>query len=521
MRFALLLALGFCFQANHAEAQSTAQLLPGNLTGANSVRCDDVPEAPMELRTEDCEQLTILDFSEQRPGIFDNCPSTYRIVRVWFLEDCDGTRFRHRQVINVRDRERPTFDQELPPSFRGRNSISCIDDIPEAAVLTATDNCDGEIEVYFEEDIRGQADDCSSNYSIVRKWIARDCSNNKVEHIQRIDVRDRERPVFAGPLPSNQTLDCSMVPEAPTLVAFDNCDDEVPVFFEEFTNGRTDDCPNEYTLVRTWTAIDCAGNRRRHRQRIRVRDMFGPSFVEELPTNLTVGCNDVPDPAMMSALDNCGGPVEVDFSESIQGVRGECPAEYVILRTWIATDCAGNGTLHQQRIEVISEGEFVFDGLPVAEVEANCDALPEVADVTASDVCGDREVSFEEIVEGDDCASSYTLLRIWSATDCDGNLISFTQTITVIDAFAPTFVEDLPGDLTVTCAGEVPMAVTLTATDNCDESVEVSFTESLEEDTDGCESTLKITRTWTATDWGLAGNAARHIQMIEVVDLYH
>ncbi|MBC8884399.1 hypothetical protein H9X57_16560, partial [Flavobacterium piscinae] len=61
---------------------------------------------------------------------------------------------------------------------------------------------------------------------------------------------------------------------------------------------------------------------------------------------------------------------------------------------------------------------------------------------------------------------------------------------------APAFVEDLPMDMTVECDA-VPMAMTLTATDNCG-SAEVSYKETR---TDGnCPSNYTLVRVWTAED---------------------
>ena len=38
------------------------------------------------------------------------------------------------------------------------------------------------------------------------------------------------------------------------------------------------------------------------------------------------------------------------------------------------------------------------------------------------------------------------ITRVWTATDANGNATTYTQTITVVDTTAPTFIY-LPGDL--------------------------------------------------------------------------
>ena len=62
----------------------------------------------------------------------------------------------------------------------------------------------------------------------------------------------------------------------------------------------------------------------------------------------------------------------------------------------------------------------------------------------------------------------------------------------------------------------VPSAVTLTATDNCDASVTVNFSEVITGQDDSCPSEYTITRTWIVID--CAGNETTHTQVITVED---
>ncbi|MCK0180660.1 gliding motility-associated C-terminal domain-containing protein, partial [Flavobacteriaceae bacterium S0862] len=183
-------------------------------------------------------------------------------------------------------------------------------------------------------------------------------------------------------------------PAADTLTATDNCDASVTVIFNEV---RTDSaCDSEYSLARTWTVTDCAGNETSHTQTITVEDNTAPTFVEALPADATVECDsNIPAADTLTATDNCDASVTVIFNE-------------------VRTDSA--------------------------------------------------------------CDSEYSLARTWTVTDCAGNETSHTQTITINDTTAPTFVEALPADTTVEC-DSVPAADTLTATDNCDASVTVIFNE--------------------------------------------
>ena len=72
--------------------------------------------------------------------------------------------------------------------------------------------------------------------------------------MQVITVQDTTDPVLAG-VPADVTVECSEVPVAATPTATDNCDEEVQI---DYTEEREDgNCPDNYTLTRTWTATSC------------------------------------------------------------------------------------------------------------------------------------------------------------------------------------------------------------------------------------------------------------------------
>ena len=96
------------------------------------------------------------------------------------------------------------------------------------------------------------------------------------------------------------------------------------------------------------------------------------------------------------------------------------------------------------------------------------------------------------------------------ATDNCGNTASASQTITVSDTQAPTFT-GVPADATAECTA-IPAAANVTASDLCDPTITVIFSE-VNNVVDGCGT---ISRTWTATD--NCGNTASASQTITVSD---
>ncbi|TJY34024.1 gliding motility-associated C-terminal domain-containing protein [Pontimicrobium aquaticum] len=656
-------------------APTFVEALPADATA----ECDNIPEAATLTATDNCDASVTVSFSESTSGDDDACPSEYTITRTWTVSDCAGNETSHTQTITVEDNTAPTFVEALPADA----TAEC-DNIPEAATLTATDNCDASVTVSFSESTSGDDDACPSEYTITRTWTVSDCAGNETSHTQTITVEDNTAPTFVEALPADATAECDNIPEAATLTATDNCDASVTVAYDE---QRTDgSCPSNYILVRTWSVIDCAGNTNTHVQNITVEDttvptidveandimiqcdgsgnsgaiqawldsnggasasdncgtvtwtnnysgatsncadpieviftatdecgntatttatytimdetaptidieasdltvqcdglgndialqdwlnanggasatddcstitwsndftglsdncgatgsatvtftvsdscgnessttatftiedITAPTFVEALPENVTVECDAVPTAETLTATDNCGDAT-VTFNETRND--GDCESNYTLVRTWTATDACGLETVHTQTITVQDTTAPTFvEALP-ENVTVECDAVPTTETLTATDNCGDATVTFNETRNDGDCESNYTLVRTWTATDACGLETVHTQTITVQDTTAPTFVEALPEDATVECNTVLPTAETLTATDNCDSNfIKVEYNEIR---TDGsCGGNYILTRTWTAMD--LCGNVAEHTQIITVQD---
>ena len=156
-----------------------------------------------------------------------------------------------------------------------------------------------------------------------------------------------------------------------------------------------------------------------------------------------------------------------------------------------------------------------LQNLPAAAVTVQCDAIPTAPTVTAVDTC-DPSVSviYVETPNLNGCGGyTGTIARVWSATDDCGNLVSFTQTITVIDTAAPSL-SGVPANTTIECSDPVPAPPTVTAGDTCDTSVAVTMNQV--NNLVGCNGTGTITRTWSATDD--CGNTVNAMQVITVVD---
>ncbi|MBK7342562.1 MAG: hypothetical protein IPJ06_05305 [Saprospiraceae bacterium] len=286
--------------------------------------------------------------------------------------------------------------------------------------------------------------------------------------------------------PADITVECDAVPVAEVVTATDNCDLDVQVTYNQV---RTDgSCPDTYTLTRTWIAIDNCGNATTHAQKVKVQDTTPPVFTST-PINITVECNGIPPVPPVQATDNCDTDVHVTYNEVL--TAGSCANNGTLTRTWIAIDNCGNATTHVQQVTIEDTTAPTFDNAP-ANITVECDLVPNPPTVTASDNCDlDVQVTYAQVKTDGPCPDSYTLARTWIATDECDNKSTHTQIVTVRDTKPPVFTNK-PANITVEC-DVVPDPPVVTATDNCDQNVVVSFNEVR---TDGsCPDTYVLTRT--------------------------
>jgi hypothetical protein len=167
------------------------------------------------------------------------------------------------------------------------------------------------------------------------------------------------------------------------LTAQDNCNGAITVQgVDTVAQGQ---CANSFVVTRTWTFVDACGNTASVAQTINVNDNVAPTFNETTPANATASCDNVPEPATLTASDNCA-TATVTMTETT--IQGNCPSNYQIVRTWTATDACGNNSSVSQTITVSdTTGPVAVDTPLVVEVEATCDNVPGVPTLVFTDNC--------------------------------------------------------------------------------------------------------------------------------------
>ncbi len=512
------IALGASFNLG---ADTSCSLFIPNVGTAPGPCSRDLPTAPSDVFAEcasdvpppvnltavgNCaDSITVSPTIQITPGV---CLNDYVEIRTWTFTDTCGNTSSVSQTIRVLDTLAPVVIDTIPPNLY----LECIDDVPAPVNLTAVDNCGDSITVSPTSQFNFGS--CVNDFTEIRTWTFSDTCGNTSSVSQTITVLDTLAPVIVSDLPQDLNLECvSDIPPPVDLTAEDNCGGQITVSpLQELTFGN---CLNDLTLVRTWTFADTCGNVTSYSQTITVLDTLAPVITSELPQDLNLECaSDIPPPMDLTAEDNCGGQITVSPRQEL--TFGNCLNDLTLVRTWTFADTCGNTTSYSQTITVLDTLAPVITSELPQDLNLECASdIPPPMDLTAEDNCGGQiTVSpLQELTFGN-CLNDLTLVRTWTFADTCGNTTSYSQTITVLDTLAPVITSDLPQDLNLECASDIPPPVDLTAEDNCGGQITVS---PLQELTFGnCLNDLTLVRTWTFAD--TCGNTTSYSQTITVLD---
>ena len=115
---------------------------------------------------------------------------------------------------------------------------------------SASDDCSA---ISWSNDYSALSDGCGATGSVTVTFTVTDGCSNSNSTSATFTIADTTDPVFDQSLPEDTTEECSNVSDAAVLTASDGCGSANVVLNEEMIPG---DCPGEYTITRTWTAMD-------------------------------------------------------------------------------------------------------------------------------------------------------------------------------------------------------------------------------------------------------------------------
>ena len=335
-------------------------------------------------------------------------------------------------------------------------------------------------------------------------------------------VSDVIPPSIDEPAPANITLNCgTALPTPNPLAASDGCDANATTT----TGPPTDNLSGLNAcglgdIIRTWTATDCAGNTSSVSQTITLIDTTAPVITVPLPPDsIFLSCGSNIPPAFQLPISDACDQTAI-FTNVITDGAGMNPAcgTGTVLRTWARTDCAGN-TFSASQVMVFEDNTPpIITGPVPPNVTVECQNMPTANAIPASDNCNSAITSTglpTDDLSGLGPCGTGVVIRNWSVTDCGGNTVSASQTITLTDNTPPT-ISGVPANVTVMC-GNIPAAAALSASDFCDATVASTGLPS--DDLSGINAcgTGQIVRTWQVSD--CSGNLASVSQTITVTDV--
>ncbi|MCB0760875.1 MAG: T9SS type A sorting domain-containing protein, partial [Flavobacteriales bacterium] len=449
-----------------------------------TIECDQPVPAPDYTVSDNCSEVEVVVTAQTEQG---DCPAEYVMTRTYTATDACGNVSVDYQVITVQDTTAPWLE------VCDDVIMECDEEVPAPCYETG-DNCSEVTVEVTEEVLQGS---CPAEYVLTRTYTATDACGNTTSDEQMITVVDTTAPILvAGP---DMTIECDEEVPGADYTVEDNCSTVEVVYNDVITEG---DCPQEYTITRTYSATDACGNTASDVQIIAVVDTTAP-VLAGVPQDETVNCNDDQVLAVVTASDNCDELVEVEHSEEMVDLA----CGWQIIHTWCASDDCGNQTCAQQVITVIDTDAPVFTYVP-ADATYECDQEIIYEDATATDNCSDFIIEYSEEVEQGECPQQYDIIRCWTATDDCDNSSTMCQTIHVQDTTAPVFD---PYEIAIDRPCDDYMGIYVTATDNCGE-VTITFEDTMV--SGGCMGS--IIRDYTATDE--CGNASYAQQIIMLTD---
>lgn len=452
------------------------------------MECEAINGTPLEFAEaiDNCSSQVFIDFIDH---ISPNNGCEDPIEREWIATDDCGNTASVIQYIHLMDNVAPDAPQ-VPDDV----TVECSEQIPTPFILVADDNCNQEIEGIVSENITSTGN-CENAYIITRTWFFIDDCGNESSVSQNISVIDTEAPVFTF-VPEDMQLECNAESDSTTVIvpaeAEDNCGGQV---FIDYIDHATTNHPCDSAIEREWIATDACGNTAIAIQRIEKTDFTAPVFTF-VPEDMQMNCDDgnTTDILLPEAEDNCDEQVDIFMVEHIVS---DSACHLVIDREWTAIDNCGNSVSTIQRITKVDTIAPIIHDVP-EDISLSCDEYQSYADSTyiyISDNCSfEPFLNYDESFENtNECTQQLT--RYWSATDDCGNVTYASQIITIIDYAAPVF-GPVDGVVEGTC-DSIPPLPEITVTDNCDDEVNIFFTETVEGE-DDCYYFL--IREWTAID---------------------
>ena len=319
------------------EAPTQSLRFVGDLPQDMHVQCRGDLPSKATLQAEGATPIHI-DYEEE---MTEGDRKSYKLTRMWTAYGENVLPIRHVQQIFLRDTQKPEFSS-YPPNM----TVKSESEIPFRPTLTATDNCDGKVEVATST--TSIYDEHGKKIGERNTWFAEDNAHNenRYEQLITIDPQKGNTPqplsFVAHTLPQAVIVDCrGKVPSAQLPLTSGGCSTPQVTYQDRI---KVQHAPNDYVIERTYKAQDNCGEVI-HLQLITVKDDKAPVWVGQLPQSKEILQGDpIPEGAPLTAQDNCEGILTVTPTKEETSDR--------ITYQWVVSDSNGNKATHTQVITI-------------------------------------------------------------------------------------------------------------------------------------------------------------------------
>lgn len=451
---------------------------PANITVQ---ACDTIPAAVSLTATDACggtSQVIATQVSTQ-DTTGGQLKYNYMITRTWSVTDPSGNTTTATQKITVVDTQKPVFagaptmvmvvtdpDRQTCDDTVNINILPFVSDCATGPDLSVTNNKEP-----------GDGGNLSAIFAVGTHTViftATDISGNSATHSVTVVVKDGTPPTAV----CINGVSAALQPSGTVVVntaqfnnnSSDNCTASVSL---DLKIQRLDldtllapsatllfDCDDADGVTQHPVKLfvtDAAGNMSMCQTFIVIQDNVDPT-ITLCPADKAVLCTDsLSTQAHGTALitDNCPDNLTLSFADTL-ATDTSAQYCYLVKRTWMVVDLAGNTSACVQTFSVVDTVAPVFSQYPVNDTISCSENLSAPLNITASDNCTDS-IAVTLVQDTIDIAPglcgkySYTISRTRTAIDDCGNVATHTNNITVIDNEAPQF-PGMPDTITVLSA---------------------------------------------------------------------
>jgi len=443
---------------------------------------DVLAEANGVTSTLEIGTATAFDLVDGEISVSSDAPAGFPLgetLVTYTVTDSSGNTATATQMATVSDTTAPVLHVPGDVTAEANAVLSTV----EIGMATATD--------IFDVTITSDTPAVYPLGSTTVTWMATDTNGNAISGQQNVTVADTTAPVLT--VPADVSVEANGVLSTVDLGLASATD----IFGATVSN----DAPATFALgttTVTYTATDGNGLTTTGTQTVTVADTTAP--VLNVPVDVDVEANGV-----LSTVEIGTATATDTFDVTVTNNAPETYPLGLTVVTWTAIDANGNSTSATQNVTVSDTTAPAFTFVPEdVSAEANgALSTVEIGMATATDIF--------EVTVSNNAPTTYPLgvtVVKWSATDANGNTMSVTQNVTVVDTTAPELT--LPTDVTAEANGVLSTVEigTATATD----IFEVTITS----DAPATYPLGLTVVTWTALDAN--GNSSSGTQNVMVQD---